>query len=47
MGNKKNTQNKQVKETPKVNNDQLGENASEMNSANCANKGSHATEKRR
>jgi hypothetical protein len=47
MENKKPEQNKQVKATPKVNNDQLGENASEMNSKNYANKGSQATEKRR
>jgi hypothetical protein len=47
MENKKHEQNKPAKATPKVNNDQLGENASEMNPGNYANKGSQATEKRR
>lgn len=47
MGNKKNERNKHIKQTPKPNNDQLGENASAMNSEDYANKGSQATEKRR
>jgi hypothetical protein len=47
MQNKKNQKDNDIKASPKVNNDQLGENASEMNAKNYANKGSQATEKRR
>ena len=47
MSNKKDDKNKQVKVTPKANNDQLGENASAMHTESYTNKGSQATEKRR
>ena len=45
MSNKKNDKNKQVKFTPKPNNDQLGENASGMTPENYSNKGAVETEK--
>lgn len=47
MPNSKDDKNKQVKATPKVHNDQLGENASVEHSESYANKGPKATEKRR
>ena len=47
MSNKKNDKNKQVKVTPKANNDQLGENASLPYTESYNNKGPLGTEKRR
>lgn len=47
MGNKKDNKNKQFKAVPKTNNDQLGENASEMHVEDYSNKGPKAKEKRR
>lgn len=45
MGNKKNEKGKPSGGIPKANNDQLGENASAMNSDKYSNKGPKATEK--
>ena len=47
MKNNKNDKQKQTKDAPKFNNDQLGENASELHGENYNNKGSQAKEKRR